>query len=115
MKTLKKVLLTAAVVAIGATFSAKAGEPLYSPKAKEQAASLRKVPTAQNELNLAANLPYGNAKALEIAQSIRKVPGTNNDFDLVHATRPSLAPKDPRFDIAWRENATREFQIAPTK
>ena len=115
MKTLKKVVLTATVVAIGATFSAKAGEPPYSPKAKEQAASSRKVPIAQNEVNLAANLPYGNVKAVEITQSIRKVSGTNNDIDLAHATRPSLAPKDPRIDIAWRENATLEFQIAPTK
>ena len=115
MKTLKKVLLAAAVVAIGTTLSAKAGEPLYSPKAKELAAALRKVPIAENEPNLAANLPNGNAKAWEVAQSLRRVPGTGTDIDLAHATRPMLSPKDPRFEVAWRENAEREFQIAPVK
>jgi hypothetical protein len=115
MKTLKIALLTAAVVAIGTTLSAKAGEPLYSPKAKEQAESLRKVPIAENEVNLAANRPDGNAKAWEVAQSLRRVPGTGADIDLAHATRPTISPKDSRFEAAWRENAEREFQIAPVK
>jgi hypothetical protein len=104
-----------AVVAMGATLSTKAGEPLYSPKAKELAESLRKVPTSQSDVNLAAIRPTGNAKASELAQSLHKVPGIAADVDLAHATLPTFAPKDPRFDFAWRENAVREFQIAPAK
>jgi hypothetical protein len=115
MKTLKKFLVAAAAVAVGAALSAKAGEPLYSPKAKELAASFRKVPVAQNEINLAANRPAGNAKAAELAQSLRKVPGIAADIDLAHAARPTFAPKDPRFDVVWRENAVRQFQIASVK
>ena len=106
----------AAVVTLNATFSAQAGEPLYSPKAKALADSLRKVPgMSMNEPNLATNRPNGNAKAWELAQSLRKVPSTGPSVDLVHAPRPTLSPKDPRFETAWRENAVKDFQIAPLK
>ncbi len=116
MKTLKNLLVAAAVVALGATLSANAGEPLYSPKAKELADSLKKVPgTSVGNVNLAANRPIGNAKAWELAQSFRKVPSTGTSVDLAHAPRPTLSPKDPRYEAALRANATREFQIAPVK
>jgi hypothetical protein len=115
MKTEKRLLVVAAAVALGVALSAKAGEPLYSPKAKELAESVRKVPTSQSDVNLATIRPNGSPKAWELAQSLRKVPGIAADIDLAHATRPAFAPKDPRFDVAWRENAEREFQIAPLK
>jgi hypothetical protein len=115
MKTLKKLLVITAVVAMGATLSAKAGEPLYSPKAKEQAAAFRKVPASRDEVNLATNRPNGSAKAWDVAQSLRTVPATGPEIDLAHAPRPALPAKDPGYDVAWRENAAGAIQIAPVK
>ena len=115
MKTSKNLLLAAAVLALGMTFSANAGEPLYSPKAKELAYSLRKVPSVTSDANLATNRPIGNAKAWDLAQSQRKVPSTGTSVDLAHAPRPTLSPKDPHYEAAWRANAERQFQIAPVK
>lgn len=116
MKTLKHLLVAAvAAVTLNVALSAQAGEPLLSPKAKEQAYSLRKVPAAASDVNLATNRPIGNAKAWEIAQSLRKVPSTGPSVDLVHAPRPTLSPKDSRFEAAWRANAEQQIQIAPLK
>ncbi len=114
MKTLNH-LLAAAVLTLGVSLSAQAGEPLLSPRAKEQADSLRKVPAVPNQVNLATIRPAGNAKAWELARSLRTVPSTGSSIDLAHAPRPTLSPKDPRFETAWRANAERQFQIAPVK
>ena len=115
MKILNQLLVAAVAVVSLTAFSAQAGEPLYSPKAKALADSLRKVPAVASDANLATNRPIGNAKAWELAQSLRKVPSTGPSVDLVHAPRPTLSPKDSRFETAWRENAVKEFQIAPLK
>ena len=116
-KTMKKNLLLAVAVVSALTFtaSANAGEPVLSPKAKEQAYSLRKVPAVASDVNLATNRPNGNAKAWELAQSFRKLPSTGNNIDLAHAPRPTLSPKDPRYETALRENAAKTFQVAPLK
>lgn len=114
MKTLNH-LLAAAIVTLGVSLSAQAGEPLMSPRAKELAHSLRKVPSAPSDVNLATNRPIGNAKAWELARSLRTVPSTGPSIDIAHAPRPTLSPKDPRFETAWRANAERQFQIAPVK
>ena len=116
-KTMKKTILLAIATAGIFTFaaSAQAGEPLLSPRAQEQANSLRKVPTVASDVNLATNRPSGNAKAWELAQSFKKVPSTGNSIDLAHAPRPTMSPKDPRYEVALRENATKSFQVAPLK
>lgn len=97
------------------TASAQAGEPLLSPRAQEQANSLRKVPSVASDVNLATNRPVGNAKAWQQAQSLKRVPSTGNNIDLAHAPRPTMSPKDPRYETALRENATKTFQVAPLK
>jgi hypothetical protein len=112
MKTLKNILLIAAVVT-GTVVLAKA-EPLYSPKGQEHADAFRKAPISSTDVNLAADRPVGNAKAWEAAQSLNKV-GSASSVDLAHAPRPALTAKDPGYDVAWRDNAMREFQIAPVK
>lgn len=114
---MKKTILLAIATAGIFTFaaSAQAGEPLLSPKAKEQANSLRRVPTVASDVNLAKNRPVGNAKAWELARSFRKVPSTGPNIDLAHAPRPTMSPKDPRYQAALRENATKSFQVAPLK
>lgn len=116
MKTLNQLLIAAAVaVTFTATLSAQAGEPLLSPRAKEQADSLRKVPAVAGDVNLATNRPMGNAKAWELAQSLRSVPGTGQSVNVAHAPRPTLSPRDPRYEAAWRANAEQQIQVAPLK
>lgn len=45
----------------------------------------------------------------------RGVASAGATVDYAHAPRPTLSPKDPRFEAAWRANAEREFQVAPVK
>lgn len=114
---MKKMILLA-VAAVGVfTLAANAGEPLYSPKAKALADSLKKVPAATSSVNLALDRPAGNAKAWELARSFRSVPSTGPSVDLAHAPRPTMSPKDPRYEAALRANAASqaEVQIAPLK
>lgn len=112
-KTIMLAVAAAGIFTLAA--SAQAGEPLLSPRAQEQANSLRRVPTVASDVNLAKNRPVGNAKAWELAQSFKTVPSTGNNIDLAHAPRPTMSPKDPRYEAALRENATRNFQVAPLK
>ncbi len=116
MTTMKKTLLLAVAVAGVFSFAAgaNAGEPLMSPRAKALADSLRKVPGTTTEM-LDRSVKPGSPKAIALAESLRKVPSTGSTVDLVHAPRPTLSPKDPRFETAWRENAVKEVQIAPLK
>ena len=115
---MKKTILLAVAVAGVFTLavSAQAGEPLLSPRAQEQADSLKTVPSVASDVNLAVNRPSGNVRAWESAQSLRKVAGTNNDIDLAHAPRPNMSPKDPGYAAALRENAiNQQIQVAPLK
>lgn len=116
MTTMKKTLLLAVAVTGIFSFaaSANAGEPLMSPRAKEQAYSLRKVPGTTPDM-IDRSVKLGSPRALELAHSLRKVPSTGPSIDLAHAPRPTMSPKDPRYETALRANAVREFQIAPVK
>ena len=114
---MKKMILLAVAVAGVFTLAATANaEPLYSPKAKALADSLKKVP-ATSGVNLALDRPTGNAKAWELARSFRSVPSTGPSIDLAHAPRPTMSPRDPRYEAALRANATSaaQVQIAPLK
>jgi hypothetical protein len=111
-KTLLIVVAAAGICALAA--SANADESLQSPKAKSLAAPAIKASgtTAQTEVR---PVNAGSPKGLALAHELRKVPGGGVSADLAHAQRPTLSPKDPRFDAAWRANASKEFQIAPVK
>ena len=113
---MKKTLLLA-VAAVGAftLASAQAGEPLLSPRAQSNQSRVVMSNTSANDVNLATNRPIGNAKAWEHAQSIRKVSGTGDSIDLAHAPRPTMSPRDSRYEAALRDNATKNFQVAPLK
>ena len=115
---MKKTLLLAVAAAgvLGFAASATAGEPLMSPKAKELAYSLRKVPGTTPDM-IDRSVKLGSPKALEFAHSLRKVPSTGPSIDLAHAPRPTMSPKDPRYETALRKNAAQqlEFQVAPLK
>jgi len=113
MKTMKH-LLVAAAAALALTVSAQAVEPLLSPKAKALADSLRKVSGTTPDL-IDRSVQAGTPKGRDLAYSLPKVPSAAPSIDLVHAPRPTLSPKDPGFETAWRENAVKKFQIAPLK
>ncbi|MBI1176292.1 hypothetical protein GC207_02510 [bacterium] len=113
---MKNAILLAAA-AIGAlTFAAsiQAGEPLLSPRARANQIRVEPGPST-SDVNLATNRPLGNAKAWELTQSFKRVPSTGKSIDLAHAPRPTMSPKDPRYQTALRENATKSFQVAPLK
>ena len=112
MKT--TLLLAATVAVITAVNAASAAEPLLSPKAKALADSLRTVPGSTTDMIDRSVLP-GSPKGRELAYSLRKVPSTGPSVDLAHGPRPSLSPKDPRYETALRELRAREFQVAPLK
>src|SRR5258708_288114 len=113
---MKKTILLA-VAAAGVFFlaaGAQAGEPVLSSRA--QSNQNRVVAgTPANEPNLVTNRPAGNAKAWELAQSLKTVASAGENADLAHAPRPTVSPKDPRYETALRENATQSFQVAPLK
>ena len=116
MKTINHLMVAAAaLVALNLTPSVQAAEPVLSPRAAQLRHELRKVPSAPSEVDLTKDRPIGNAKAWELARSFRTVPSTGPSIDLAHAPRPTLSPKDPRYETVLRENAVRQFQIAPLK
>ncbi len=111
-KTILLAIAAAGIFTLAA--SAQAGEPLHSPKGQEQAYSLRKVPGTTPD-RIDRSVKVGSPRAIELANSLRTVPSTGTTVDLAHAPRPTMSPKDPRFETALRTNAQREFQIAPVK
>ena len=59
-------------------------------------------------------LPAEKATLIRKLQS-QRTGSSQRGPDLAHAPRPVTAGKDPNFDRKWRENAQREFQVAPVK
>jgi hypothetical protein len=113
MKT--SVLLAATVAALAAVNTALAAEPLHSPRGKALADSLRTVPAVPTDVDLSKDRPIGNARARELIRSFRAVPGSGPSVDLAHGPRPTMSPRDPRYETALRELRAREFQVAPLK
>lgn len=112
---MKTTLFLAATVAVfAAVTTASAGEPLHSPKGKSLADSLRTVPGSTTDMIDRSVLP-GSPKGRELASSLRKVPIAGPSVDLAHGPRPTMSPKDPRYETAVRELRAKEFQVAPLK
>ena len=105
----KTLVLAVAVAGIFTLVSgASASEPLLSPKAKELADSLRKVPGTTPDM-IDRSVKAGSPKALDLANAQRKAPGTTTDM-LVRsgpAAPPRLLANEP-----WR---LQQFQVAPVK
>ena len=113
MKT--KLLLAAAALAIlTAVDSTSAAEPLLSPRAKALADSLRTVPGSTMDM-VDRSVRSSSPRARELAYNLRKVPGTGSGIDLAHGPRPTMSPKDPRYEVALRELRVKEFHVAPLK
>lgn len=112
MKT--TLLLAATVALLTAVNTASAAEPLHSPKGKALADSLRTVPGTTTDMIDRSVLP-GSPKGRELAYSLRKVPSIGPSVDLAHGPRPTLSPKDPRYEAALRELRAKEFYVAPLK
>lgn len=115
---MKKTLILAVAVAGVLTFApnSRAGDVVMSPRAKEMADSLRRVPGTTPDM-IDRSIQSGTPRSRELAYSLRKVPSTGPSIDLAHAPRPTLSPKDSRYETALRENAAKqlEIQVAPLK
>ena len=112
---MKKILILAmAVAGLTLTTSVRADDAVMSPKAKEQADSLKTGPGNTPDM-IDRSMQLGTPKSREMAYGLRTVPSTGPSIDLAHAPRPTLPAKDPQFDVAWRQNAEQQVQIAPLK
>jgi hypothetical protein len=114
---MKKIILAVAVAgALTFVANANAGDAIMSPKAQEQADSHRTVSGTTPDM-IDRSIRAGSPKQVEFAASLRTVPSIGPSVDLAHAPRPNLSPKDPNYDIAFRENAMKQLdiQVAPLK
>jgi len=115
MNDMKTTLLLAATVVVLTSLNvASAAEPLLSPKAKALADSLLPPPGITTDM-MDRSIPPGSPKGRELAYSLRKVPSTGPRVNLVRGPRPVLSPKDPRYETAVHELRATEFQVAPMK
>lgn len=113
----KTLILTIAVAGVFSLASnVRAGDAVMSPRAKEQAYSLRTVPGQTADMVDRSIKPM-SPKQADLAHSLRKVPSTGSSIDLAHAPRPTMSPRDSRYETALRENAARQLdlQVAPLK
>jgi hypothetical protein len=116
---MKKTLLLAVAVVSVLAFAAtvRAGDTALSPRAKAQAASMKTVSASTTADTMDRAVKSGSPKGIAQAESLRVVPSAGQSMDLAHAPRPTMSPKDPRFETALRENAAKqsEIQVAPLK
>lgn len=68
---------------------------------------------SRNKRRKALSHKPSSPKAIAQAESLRKVPSTGPRIDLMHGPRPTLSPKDPRYDQELRRLL--EIQVAPLK
>lgn len=108
-------LLAAGVVTLVVAFSAQAGDAFMTPKAKAQADSLKSVAATTHDKIDRSMQAGTSPKGREAAQSLRKVPSAGPGVDLAHAPRPLLSPRDPQFEPVLRANAAKQFEVAPLK
>ncbi len=107
-------LVAATVTVFTAVNTAFAAEPLLSPRAKANQTGMVRS-SSSGDVNLITNRPIGNARAWAHAQSLQTVPSTGPTIDLAHGQRPTLSPKDPRYEQVTRELREAQFQVAPLK
>ena len=114
MNNMKTALLLTAAAAtlLTAMNTAQADEPLLSPRAK--ANQIRTV-AGTSEDKLDRSIKAGSPKGIAMAESLRKVASAGPAVDLAHGPRPTLSPKDPRYEQAARELREAQFQVAPLK
>lgn len=79
---------TAALILMGSNVSAS--DSLLSPKAKELADSLAKVPGTTADM-IDRSVKAGSPKHTEFVASLHKVPGTTSD--MIVRTGPAVSPK----------------------
>ena len=107
MKT--TMLLATATAALLLTLgTASAAEPLLSPKGKELAASLARVPGTTADM-IDRSVTASSPKHTEMVASLRKVPGTTQDMIVRWGppVPPRLLANEP-----WRLES---FRVAPLK
>jgi hypothetical protein len=107
---MKKTLL----VAVASVFTVAASAIAGSPKGDSQA--LKIAPDATPDM-IDRSLKSASPKGISLVQSFHNVSSSGPSVDLARAARPTMSPKDPRYETALRENAAQqaEIQVAPLK
>ena len=108
-------LFVAALATLALSLPVRADEPTSTPRGAQFRQESQKVATPKAEVNLATVRPDGNAKAAELSYSVRHVPSAGTEINLANAPRPTFAPRDPRYETALRANSNRTFEVAPLK
>ena len=112
MKTLNKLVVAAtAVMALNFTLTARAGEPLLTPRA--QGNQIRHV-AGTDDMNRSEQRPLGSPRAVEFARSLAKAPGMDTT-DLAHGPSPTMSPRSPGYEMAAKQLRDQQFQVAPVK
>ena len=111
MKNIVLVVVAAAGVLMFAAI-AHAGYALMSPKAKASEDSLKKVPGTTPDM-IDRSIKPASPKVIALRESLRKAPSTGPTIDLAHGPRPTLSPKDPRYEREVRRLG--DVQAAPLK
>lgn len=111
---MKRTLLVAVAVygVLGYAGSTRAADVAMSPKGQAFAESLRTVPGASTDM-IDRSVKSSSPKGIAQAESQRSVSSVGRNIDLAHGARPSLSPKDPRYDQELRR--LQESQVAPLK
>jgi hypothetical protein len=115
-------MLAVVAVAFTTAHRATANEPFLSPKAKANQIRFAPSGSSANDPDLLKDRPFGNAKAWAQQHrawaqqhSATTFPGTESTVDLVHGPRPTMSPKDPRYEQAARKLRESQYQAAPLK
>lgn len=117
MKHLKKSYLTLAVtLTLGLPLASNAGDILRSPRDASSQHS-RTTVSAANDPDL--RHPYTGSYVLSPRfidnRPTMALSPERKDPNVTGAPRPAFSPKDPRFEMAWRESAIQNLQVAPLK
>lgn len=116
MKNLNLILMAAvAATAFTSVNRAQADEPFLSPRAKANQIHYAPSGSSINDPDLVKDRPAGNAKAWAQKHRATTFPGTESTVDLVHGPRPTMSPKDPRYEQAARKLREAQYQVAPLK
>jgi hypothetical protein len=117
MKPLKKSTLTLALtLTLGLPLASNAGDVLRSPR-DAGSQHRRTTVSAANDPDLLH--PYTGSYVLSPRfidnRPTMALSPDRPDPNVTGTPRPAFAPKDPRFETAWRNSAAHNLQVAPLK
>ena len=117
MKTLNYVVSSVALafgLAVGVNAQEQAPQRAAANAFEMRNLAPRTTKSAKSTAPVVDLAPIRGKHALQMAES-QRTGSSERGPDVAHAPRPVTAGKDPNLERKWRENADREFQVAPVK